>query len=574
MPTVRRYGTPQVQTTPLPGARLTAAETPESEGAGVAEARAQQGQALEGFGLTASRDILAIQETERQHADDVAQLAWNNQLDSWTNKALYDPDNGALTVKGKNAMGLPEKVLGDFEQTAGQIGSGLTSDRQRQQFARVKARHEENLDATLRRHVFQEMQAYETNELQAFVENKRDNAIRNASDPRRVGQELQGAVDAIRTSAPRLGLGPEEVQKQIDATQTATHVGVIDALLSAEKYGAAKVYFEETRDQINGDAASKVQKAIQEGTTRQQAQQAADKIIAEGGTLTEQRDKVRAIDDPLVRDEVEQRIEHESAIAEKIQRDTEETTLRGAYDLVDKTGSVSAIKPTVWASLDGNQRSALREYADRLARGVAVDTDPATFYTLMRASSDLPDDFARTNLLTYKDRLSAGDFKQLVELQTSIRTGDRKKADEQQSGFRSANDIITNSLTLYGIDTSTKADKATKNAVAELYRLVDTRVQAQATLTGKKPTNDDVQVIVDGILSTSRTTPGSWWGMVPFNGVSFFDKKTKGLIDLTPGDVPASDRAQIEESLRRNGLPVSDQTVLDVYITHQQGRQK
>jgi hypothetical protein len=131
------------------------------------------------------------------------------------------------------------------------------------------------------------------------------------------------------------------------------------------------------------------------------------------------------------------------------------------------------------------------------------------------------------------------------------------------------NEIITNSLTLYGIDTSTKADKATKNAVAELYRLVDTRVQAQATLTGKKPTNDDVQVIVDGILSTSRTTPGSWWGLVPLNGVSF-RSTTKRLIDLTPADIPATERAQIEDSLRRHGLPVSDQTVLDVYITHQQ----
>lgn len=577
MPVVSTYGPRKVTTAAIPGERLTAAQTPLSEGAGLAEANAGASEALAGLGGAVFKSGIELGDVQTQirsdaqkQADEVAVINASNQLDTWENKRLYDPVTGALAQKGKAALPLPETIATEYKDVAGGIAQGLTTARQQMAFAKLSAQHEQNLDMTIRRHVMGEMQAYEGSELTAFVENKRSNAIANSQDPRRVFEELGAAVDAIHASAPRLGLGPEVVQHQVEATQTATHVGVIDSLLSQGQARAAQVYFEETKGQITGGAADKVQKAIAEGQLRGQAQQTADGILAKGGTLAEQRDQVKAITDPELRDAVQARIEHEASIQEKQQRDQEEATAKTAYDAVDRTHSVDSIPPATWLGLSGGTRSALHEYANRLAKGEPVETDPVKYYGLMQQASETPEAFVKVNLLGYKGSLDNATFKQLTDLQYSIRKGEREQADKVLSGFRTSTQLVDDALTSYGIDPATK-DLPTKQSIAELRRMLDTRVQAQEALTGKKATNDDMQTTLDAILSQSRTTPGSWWGLVPFNGVSLSDTK-KRLIDLTPADVPAADRTQIEDSLRRARLPVSDQTVLDVYLNHLAGK--
>src|SRR5207253_1920360 len=129
--------------------------------------------------------------------------------------------------------------------------------------------------------------------------------------------------------------GDEQIQASIDSARTKVHLGVIDRLLSLDKDKAARIYFEETQSQIDGDAQARIQKALDEAGTQREGQQQSDAILAAGGTLSEQRDKARAIDDPKVRDEVMSRIEHEAAVKDKIKRDDEESTLIGAYNIVD-----------------------------------------------------------------------------------------------------------------------------------------------------------------------------------------------------------------------------------------------
>jgi hypothetical protein len=567
MPTVR-YGQRKVDTTPLPGVRKTAAETPLSTGAGLEQARAQTAGAIADLGGTAAqvgaRAFDALQQQERQRADQVALLNADNQLAAFENQRLYDPASGALAVKGRDAFDLPEKVGADFEQTASGIEEGLATDSQRQAFQRLKAQRWQSIDLTVRRHVFGEMQQYEAGELKSLINNAQSTAIANALDPRRVGEELSRAVAAIRTHAPRLGLGPEQVDEQIAAVTSATHVGVIDRLLSLDQSKAASIYFDETKGQIRGDAIGAVEKALEEGTLRASAQKQADAIVAAGGTLTDQREKARAIDDPKLRDAVMERIEHEAVVRDREDRERQETTLRGAFDVVDRTHDVTQIPPVQWASFSGAERAGLRSYAESLARGVPVETDLPTYYDLLQQAADDPQAFATVNLLQYRGKLDSPEFKQLANVQMSLRQGDRKKADEDLQGFRTTNQIIEDSLSNYGIDPASKPTTPQGKAIAQLRRMLDRRVEEAAALTGRKPSSTDVQTMVDDLLSQPVTIPGSWWNFWP-GGKSISDT-TGRLLDLTPADIPADDRRQIEDALRRAGRPVSDATVLDLYL--------
>lgn len=572
MPIVPKL-TRQVPLEALPGARLTAAETPESQGAGIAEAQGQVANALAGvgaktaaFGEQAYGEIVA---KEKRRADNVALLSGDNRAGMKENELRAR----ALTTRGQAAFGLPEQVMKDFNDEADKIEASMGTPEQKLAFRKIRSERAMSLDSSVRTHVYAEIQHYQGQELQSFLDNSQNAAVANATDPRAVGVELQRQVDAITTHAPDLGLGPEAIKQAIDATRSKTHVGVIENLLAQEQTKSAQIYFEEAKSQINGEQIARIEKALKEGSTRKEGQTQADAIVAAGGTLTEQREKARQIEDADVRDQVTTRIEHEWSIKEVQQRQNAEAALSSAYTLLDKVPDVSKIPPTAWVSFTGAERSGLRAYADRLSKGDPVETDWPTYYSLMGKAGTDPTSFATENLLGVRAKLGNGEFKQLTELQKDIRNNDRKAADQQLAGFRTHEQIVNNSLVQYGIDPN-EPDKTKKaqqeSAIAELLRMVDVQVQAQESLTGKKATNIDIQSVVDSILKTPATKKGSWWGLIPGNGVNFFDLPAgKRLIETKIDEVPALDRTQIEAALRRAGRPVTDVTVLDLYIQTQ-----
>lgn len=570
MPVVRRER--EVSTAPLPGVRKTAAKTATSEGAGVAIAEAGVGSSIAGLGGTVARIGLVkfgeIQQQARDRADSVAVLEAERRISEWENKRLYDPQVGALNVRGKAAMSLPDELANEYATLTSEIEAGLGSDRQRQAFARVRQSRGMGLDLTIQRHVFGEMNRYEGEELKATVENAQSAAIANALDPKRVGEELDRAIGAIKTHAPRLGLGPEAIGKQVAAVTSSTHIGVIERLLSNENEPAAKAYFEETRGQINGEAIAKIEKAIEEGGLRGQSQEKADEIISAGGTLTEQREKVRAIENPKLRDAVQTRVEHDAAIREREERERDEATLTTAYNAVEKAGGdYFAIPSTVRASLPGPARNALRSYAEHIARGVPVKTDLPTYYDLMKTAAENPEAFIKTNLLNYRGKLDEVEFKQLAGLQLQFRNGERSAADKDLATFRTNQQIVDDTLLQYGIDPSGKEQSPDERlSIAQLRRMLDLRVEA-STKPGTKPSNVDIQIALDELITAAApaSVKGTWAGL--FTSAPFFDTTApKRLIDMRPGEVPAKYIEQIKEALTAKKRTISDQTILDAYL--------
>lgn len=569
MPIVNLYGGQKVTPDALPGVRKQASETNASAGVDLALATANKDEAIAGLGGAAVgvadaglRDIARVQHDEKLRADQVAVFDANNKLLEWKNARLYDPTNGALTIKGQAAMPLPESVGDAFKQYADGLALTMSTPQQKEAFARLQLEHQTDLDLTLRRHVYSEMQTYEGHVLQATVSNNTDDAIRNASDPRRVGTALGNIVTAIQASGPRLGLPPEMVTEQIAAAKSQVFTGVIGSLVDQGQQKAAQVYFDEVKSELKGAAIEHLERALNEGRVKKDSQTQADQILAAGGTLTEQRTKAKAIEDPAVRDAVEARLEHENAVTERATREAQEAKLRGVYDTLDQTHDVKNIPPTVWASMTGGERTSAMEYATRLAKGVKVETDFPTYYALMQKAATQPEQFATESLLKYRASIGDTELKQLTEMQNAIVKGDRAKADAAGlAGFRTNDQILTDSLHEYGIATSGKNQTdADRNAIAELRRRLDRDLAAQEQLTGKKPTDVDRQSAIDKILSVSKTTPGSWWGLVPFTSTSLHDKTTRVI------DIPLADRQAIEGKLRKLGRPVDDATVLAIYV--------
>jgi hypothetical protein len=557
----------------LPGARLQSGQTPDSLGAGLEQQRAQSQQQIAGVfargAQLAAGVVDDIVKTERENANETALLKASNELARWKTTTLYDPENGALTKKGEAALPIPEQVADSFNKTADQLRLGLGNEEQRRAFDRMRAREFEQVDLETRRHVFGEMQEFRASELKSAIDLGVDDATRAANDPRLVGAALNKLEGQLRTNLPKLGVGKDGIEEQVNAVRSKVHTGVISQLLATDQVGKARAYFEESKGEIAAEQLDDVEKALHAGGVKQQAQIETGKILADGGTLSEQRARAKEIADPDVQDEVLQRIEHEAAVKDKIDRDNHEALLKRAYDVLDTGRGVSAIPTADWAQMDPGDRASAWSYARARAEGIPIKTNQAAWYGLMTQAGDDPEAFAKVNLLTYKSKLSDSDFQQLAGIQTSIKNGKRTGADiEDLAGFQTKREIVDNTLAAYGIETRpSEQSKDEQAAVGALMRMLDRRIDiAQAPdQRGKarKVSNTETQQILDELLGQTVDVPGSWWNIWP-GGKPFFATKRK-LIETTIDDVPATTRREIERALRDAKRPITDATVLDTY---------
>lgn len=684
------YGSePRVKAEPMPNARLTNAPGPDSFGAELGDTLARAG---------LSEADKAIQQ-HREAADAIALDDASAQLGTWVNSRLYDQQDGWLLKKGKDAMGLPEQAGDEFQKQADSIAQGLSNDRQRVAFARTAQERGLDLNGILQRHMASEAQQYDGQAVKAILDLSQADAVANATDPRRVGVELQRSVDTLTQYAQRNGIGPEQLQAQIQAQRTAIHTGVIDQLLAQNMDHAAQVYFEETKDQISGDSQAKIERALEEGNLRGESQRQADAImsgqfagsannpdygygrrwdeatqsfsgpnkglgyfgplknvsgqtqsefsideeingknvsmptlvptltkaqvqtllslkegqpipqdivakavayakqrIAQGKSpfagpgeqsntypelqrnptpaaqtpqppqsLSQALDLVRTIQDPKLRDQVQERVTREWTLKEEATRQAREDAMVQAGNLIDQHPGqgVRAVPPAVWSTFTPTEKSSLEIYAKRNLQpdGGEGKTDMNVWYSLRNLATDDPAKFAGTNLLTYLGKLSRSDFKSLADLQAGIRT--KKPKDQDLDYMRTAREIVDDSLKAAGIATSGKDSDQTQ--VNIFRRKVDDGVLAFEQATGKKATKADVQAVADDQLQQVVTQHGAGWfyGLLPGNTVRDVSKRR---FEITAADIPTKDKAQITQMLQATGQPVTDQAVVNWYL--------
>jgi hypothetical protein len=571
MPTVTKYGNRRVQPSGLPAARLTTpAETEISAGGALARAKGRAAlrvaESVEGIAspfLAMSLEEIARQKAEERRAsDETALLKAGNQIAAWKNQRLFDPTTGAFAQRGEAAFPLPEQIHAEYDQLTSAIGSTMTTPEQELAFKKLQSQEWQSIDLQVRRHVFGEMQTFREGELKSFVANKSDAAIRSAEDPRLIALNLEQAITAIKTNGPTLGLGQQQIDEQVHAVESGVHVGVITQLLTLRKTPQAEQYFTLTREAIAGDKVDDVQRALEAGTIDAEVLRQADRIIADGGTLSEQLNQAKSLP-PEVREPVEQRLRINEADVQRQKRETEERTLNEAYLIVERTHSTQAIPPALKTQI-GAHLPGLYNFAESLASGVPIKTDQETYYKWMDMAAFKRESFITANLLADKHRLSDVDFQELARLQLSMRTEKApaagKAAEQQLVTFSSTTQLFNSTLLEHGIDPNPKPGTAAARAVAQLRRQLELTLQFDQSDAGGKQTVTPtyIQQKLDDLIADTITIPG------------WFSDTTTRVIELTPAEIPPEERADIEKALRKAGRPVTDPNIMEVYI---RGRQ-
>lgn len=255
MPTPPVYGGPKVNTSALPNARVSTNVPLEAFGGG---------QSLENV-VSAGQGFLKVVQEEKQKADEIAVLEADTKAAQLKNNMFYDPQNGAMTRKGKDAMAAVGDYTQQFNTKASEIRDSLSNDNQKALFQRKLAAHSLDLDNQLQKHAFVEGEKYYNDVADANVKAYTNQAISNYQDPNAVESAIAQQRDTIFSHAKNTGVAESVAEQNFSEVSSKTRTEVVQRMLANGDTATAQKYYTENKDKFLGDDPKKMELALQEG---------------------------------------------------------------------------------------------------------------------------------------------------------------------------------------------------------------------------------------------------------------------------------------------------------------------
>jgi hypothetical protein len=529
MPTVPR----RVQTTALPAVRISPSAPAEAF-----QSTTRLPDLSRATGVAAQ-----LLDEERDRADQVALLDADNQLSELGTQLQTE----TLAMRGRDAMGARQRAQEGWTKGASEIENGLASDRQKLAFKRRAQARWSALHETVERHSANEAQQYDVQQTTSALQNRLSDAVAHYQDPARVTQALAEQRAILTDHARRVGMSPETLTEKLATVTSATHTGVIDRMLTAGDDRAASTYYAAHKADIQGDDQLKIDRALEVGSTLGESQRRADDIIGRAGiTRTAAFELARGIDDPKVRQATEQRLDTEFSRRDRAERDDYEQLQESAMTYVERGRMPPA---SVLSSLKASDRVTIRKLLQKSAEGTPVHTDQRTLYGLMLAAGDTDPkkraEFANTNLLQYRDRLSAQDFEQIAREQVKARKGEAPS--DEPAGL-----VTTNSMLLHAIQRS-GVKKGSDDELA-LQQKVDVAVREQRRATGKKELSaDETQDIIAKVVTRHFYVDRVGPDLQKRGGELTEDERGRAYVPLDK--IPTAEAARIRQIMAARGKP-------------------
>lgn len=190
------------------------------------------GRALTNLGATIGQ-VGELAARKQQEADESALMDFENTLVAERNRLLEDPNEGAVTRRGRNAIGIEKEFIPQWEEVRDEQLRHLPAsvqDRARQ----LADRHGQSLRLGLARHESKEADSYHAETSKAGVALAIDDAISKRGDPDAMYQSMQRGLEYSMAEWDRLGIVGEQQRKLRADLFSDMHRRVIEATLAED----------------------------------------------------------------------------------------------------------------------------------------------------------------------------------------------------------------------------------------------------------------------------------------------------------------------------------------------------
>ena len=570
MPKIPTYDSPQV----MPGA----APTPQFQAPQVDQL------------LTGQRQIGGLAQANSQFTQQVGAIAADMQQRATVQKltdseaklteALSAFNTEARQRLGENAKGLTKDAQDYWDKTVKSISDGLEDDVQRNAFARIAARRHPTFTSGIAGHEFEQGKTAANAAGEASI----NQSIGAAAAAANGGMTPQAQADIaankdsmLRTLKATLeanGLQGTLPEKQMAMT-TKLHAEVIQALLPKDP-DQAKAWYYGNKKEIDGKAQVEIEKMLDTTGSLVKAQKVAGELYAQGmdyaaaseyAAKNYEGKQLELIRHELKTREQERKLGEElrdQKMLESAQTILAEATAKGRWipqSVIDsetvRLKSRPELQLQVLAKIAAHNEHVqnLADAAKARARANAERMQPSdaqvtNWYGLKTDAETL----RTVNLQTMYNagQLNLKQFNDLVGDQQQLRKGGI--TEDNILGDKAAVDLV-----LKGAKIETTGKSADPALLAKFYERYNSAVKAE----GKDVTQARKIEIARGLLNQVAVERDYWYGTTE-----------KPAFNVAPTDrvradktaVPSVDREKIIGALRRQGLPVTEESIKALYI--------
>ena len=524
MPRVPTYDGPQVRTQALQGGFQQGAGSAAPFGAVAGQQLQQLGQSAQNAGEAFDRIALRKEQDDAFRVETAVKAEW-----------LQFEQNLRRTRQGRNAEGLTAEAEAWWEEAKTRHAANL-SPRAQQLVNRSLGQARLSGISALSRYQDQELERSADQSTAAAIGVEIQRAA-TVGDPAEADVARRVINDHLAAMGARKGWSAEEYQVESLRYTDMLHKRMIDNLVDANPE-AALAYFEANREEIDASAHSRIEEMVAGAAAEQKAEQ----LVAGMASLpyAQQLEQAGAIDDPKVRRAALDRVRQQQQDLQVARAEQERAASDQIWQMIANGAGMRQLPASVLAQMDGRERQqvtdhfrAQRERAAAEAAGRSVQTD-WTLYTQLR---EMPkEEFLRTRLSTYVDRIAGPQMEQLLDLQDRLRTPARESeavSMEQQ------------------LSATTAALALQPEERGQFQSTFFAEVQAFKNQHGREPNFDERQKILDRLSIEGEVRSGSWWRNdpnVPLYQVPLGDRER-----FVP-DISRSDRREIIERFRANGV--------------------
>lgn len=363
---------PTVEPEALPGRpypRLPDETNPAAFGAGVGHSLEQAGEVLQQV-----HDRVQAQARQTQLTDA------HNQTQALSLGLTHDPDTGAFTKQGKNAFGLSQQYLPQFDQGVQSIADKIPDARAKQLYLQsVAPTVRQHLSEQLDQHELTQHQEYAGQTAQASIGMAAATAASNFNHPDIMASNKDTVNFNIDTLAQLKGWSPEQTEFNRQKALTEFHSDVIDAMVGQGNLNQARsyLYAQTAHGEIDPKSADGLQRMM------------------------------------LAKEE------HDLVMNDKIQRDSSNAILKNGILLQQK----GQLTPQFIEKYHNTLEPQAYEYLYGLTSGKTTTTDPRVYAPLLQAALSGQDVTQKAQDALYAGQLKLDDYKAIVEKGDQPRKG-------------------------------------------------------------------------------------------------------------------------------------------------------
>lgn len=230
-----------------------------------------------------------------------------------------------------------------------------------------------------------------------------------------------------------------------------------------------------------------------------------------------QRRAILGIQDPVIQAAAERQFDKESALENAENALAQQQAQDQVFQFIEGGGSVDDLPTDLRQGLGQEALSSLRTYESKRDTGQRIETDIQTFHQLQTTFADNPARAAQINLLEFRDKLSDGDLKSLIEKQAGIKGG----ANVQSASASQIRSVSSTIVQAFGLDSDSRSAAQQRVLLeSELFKFADEFAATNKTA----PTEADLHRRAQELL-----TPVIVNGTGSFD---FFDEQTGPFMNI------------------------------------------